>query len=596
MVVHPIVAHHIILYAQVAPATDVPLADSHIHTLLKPSPSDQVVQPHLQPSEHSWNAKRRHIMSRLPYKPASRRVCVNDDDSGDDRSGENAAVPLTHEAVRYPPSQTALSDTPSRRHRRLRRTKATTKSDSSGRPVDTRARSCKGPTPRVEDETPRSSGSVLCRAAPVLTSQSLASCRSGNSSSTKQAVGLVDRAKKPDQVHDLVRPTSSRRDTLTDVRNDSRFTKSKHSAITHDAPETGHDFLAKVDSSCFVQSSRTSIVRSRTRPSRQTRRRHQRTGKVTFLSLPGEVRNQIYSLLIPRMRVLICSNRPNKEQKVEKSLWCNANTVQVRPRFRLSHIVDTCQMEQGLAITTDLLLACQEVRTDIETFLYARTTFCFTSAKVIQRFVSRASPSGLEAIEKLEINQAGYNHPRLLNDDVYRQKYYSSWARACDRAGQAMLHLQSIYLRVEIFDRPLDSDSDLEDLIWKHGLIKLAPRRVEKVHASLSHRMLSRDVARDIAHRLEDCMMTETGRHRRDEAETRQVLRQLRAQSRAAALAVRRAEQEASNLSSPQIVISAQDVLQAQQQKEASPDSKPKPVRKNLVGFSYTQGLGNHGM
>lgn len=523
-------------------------------------------------------------MGGPPYKPLSRRVCLDEEDSDDTLSKGQIALVLMHDEDVASSKQIASSDVVSRRPHRAKR-KA--KSDALGTYASTRLQSRQSSVAQTKDQEISPPSTQSCRSESALLEQSLTLCRPSESYFTKTAGGPVRPEDKNDRPHHSASWTSPTPDPGNEVRGHGRDTKARHATRRSTQPEMGHEFLAEIDPQCFVQCARLTTIPPHERSLRQMRRLRPKMSKVSFLSLPGEIRNQVYSLLIPSMRILVVGNRPNKELQVAQKLWCNADTIQARSHFRLSHIADSRHIEQGLTLTTNLLLACQEIKSDVETFLYARTTFCFTSAKVLHRFLNRASPSGLRVIEKVEIQQAGYNHARLLNNDIYRRKYYRSWARVCDRAGQAMTNLRSVYLRVEIFDWPLDIDDDLDDSMWKHSLVKLAPKRVDQVEVSLSHHMLSQDVARDLSHRLEDCMMTEGGRLRRDEAETRQVMRQLKAQKRATASAARRAEQAMSDRPSAQLVISIQDVLQAQQDYNSSLGSKSKPVKSNLTGYTY---------
>ncbi|KAK5101582.1 hypothetical protein LTR70_000691 [Exophiala xenobiotica] len=268
---------------------------------------------------------------------------------------------------------------------------------------------------------------------------------------------------------------------------------------------------------------------------RPRKRKSKSKGKTTFLSLPGELRNEIYKYLIPECRILITSNKPNKELAQAKKVWSEQQVEHKRPHLRLSHLLDLSQAEQGLGITKNLLLACKQVRNDVELYLYSRTTFCFSATKALHRFLNTASKPGLRAIRKLEILHKGYGHPELTEHQVFQDKYYERWSKVCTQVSEDLSGLEHLKLEAHMRDWPCDLVSAVPNTPWRKACLQMAPRRLLKVEVKLSHDMIHRnDMAlKELARRLENDMMTQEGQDERDLWETEQVLMELAARKAA---------------------------------------------------------------
>lgn len=285
----------------------------------------------------------------------------------------------------------------------------------------------------------------------------------------------------------------------------------------------------------------------KSKASRPRRRNPKSKRKTGFLSLPGELRNEIYKYLIPECRILINCNKPNKELAQAKKVWSEQGGEHQRSALRLCHLLDLSQAEQGLEITKNLLLACKHVRNDVELYLYSRTTFCFSSTKVLHRFLSTASKPGLRAIRKLEIFHQGYGLPELTEHQKYQDKYYERWSKVCTKVGEELSGLEHLKLEAHMRHWPCDLVSAVPNTPWRKACLQMAPRRLQKVEVKLSHDMIHRNemVLKELARRLENDMMTQEGQDERDRWETEQVLKELAArqaakEAKAAARAAKR--------------------------------------------------------
>lgn len=306
-----------------------------------------------------------------------------------------------------------------------------------------------------------------------------------------------------------------------------------------------------------------------TMPNKRKRKSQGSKRKIDFLSLPGELRNEVYRHVIPECRVLIVQTKPNKEMEKQRKIWSEEGVQHKRPRSRLGHLLDIGQISEGLGITMNLLLACKQVRNDVELYLYSRTTFCFSSAKILTRFLDTASQSGVRAIQKAEILHKGYANPELTSHRVYRDRYYSRWSKTCAQVGEEMIGLQHLKLEAHLRDWPCELSAQPLNDTWRRACLQMAPRRLPRVEVRLHHAMIHRNtmVLKELAHKLENDMMTLEGQMERDRVETVQVLRELEAKkaSKEAKAKARLARQNAPT----ELTISKEDIG----------DQKPTPAK-----------------
>lgn len=296
---------------------------------------------------------------------------------------------------------------------------------------------------------------------------------------------------------------------------------------------------------------------------RPKRRKSQPKATTDFLSLPGELRNEVYKHLIPECRILITCNKPNKELAKAREVWSEQEVEHKRPHPRLYHLLDLHQAEKGLGITKCLLSACKQLRNDVELYLYSRTTFCFSSTKALHRFLNTASKPGLRAIRKVEILHMGYGIPALTEHQQFRDKYYERWSKSCIKVGQELSGLEHLKLEAHMRDWPCDLASAAPHTLWRKACLQMAPRRLRKVEVKLFHHMIHRNdmVLKELARRLENDMMSQDGQNERDLLETEKVLEQLAAKK--AAKEARTAARAAKRLAPKSLTISQEVVKQS---------------------------------
>lgn len=284
------------------------------------------------------------------------------------------------------------------------------------------------------------------------------------------------------------------------------------------------------------------------KPKRFKRKQGKRSSEkaISFLSLPGELRNKIYAEAIPECRILVAATKPNKDHAKLKGMWSEEDVKHKRERMKLFHVLDNSNIDEGFELTIALLSTCREVRDDVEQYLYSRTMFCFDSMNVLDRFLRTASKPGLRAIRKVELVHQGYSNPENTRDRVFRDKYYAKWLRTCTLFGNELIGLEELKLEAVLTKWPCEfaALNDSKD-IWRKGCVQLAPRRLKKVHIRLQHPMIrnNRNVLVDLARTLEDDMMTQEGKEARDKWEYDQVVNAVKAKKRAEREAKAKAKQ-----------------------------------------------------
>ncbi|KAH6009307.1 hypothetical protein HBI84_048840 [Parastagonospora nodorum] len=210
---------------------------------------------------------------------------------------------------------------------------------------------------------------------------------------------------------------------------------------------------------------------SRTRPSRSTPKKIR-----GFLSLPGEVRNQIYACYFEsQFRCEIASKGANFHPPKPKTvkLWAGSySTKSPTLQHTSSTKEDTpltirvsrplCKYTIVRGIQTNWLaslfavnLVCKQLHAETLPFLYQNTVFVFDAPKRILSFLGVVSNSKLAYITKLQLYYTTYGSPRMAADGVWQSKHRQSWLRACTAASKKLVSLQSLRIWICVLDSPL---------------------------------------------------------------------------------------------------------------------------------------------
>lgn len=176
--------------------------------------------------------------------------------------------------------------------------------------------------------------------------------------------------------------------------------------------------------------------------------------------------------------------------------------------------------------------------------------------------MDRASLQGLQAIQKVEISHEGYGNPELAENAIFRDKYYSQWTKVCVEAGKRLTGLKHLKINACLWQWPCDMSQLGCNSEWRDAFLQLAPRRLAKVEIFLQHTMFHNNtrLMRDVAHKLEDDMMTDEGRQDRDIAESKLVLARMEAKK--AAKEAKRRAQEAKERAPTEFTITMDQIKQ----------------------------------
>lgn len=197
------------------------------------------------------------------------------------------------------------------------------------------------------------------------------------------------------------------------------------------------------------------LLYSRTKPSSSIPKRLR-----GFLSLSGELRNQIYQYyfdvgfrceLVAQSEKLQGQSKPNTVK-----LWAGAFHQTTKPlRY-------TCkpQEEPSLPITlrvprslgkynqvealktkwptslSALPLTCRQIYRETLVLLYRATVFVSASPSRLTEFLSTAKP---EFVTKLELHYETYGDPKLDQARKWQEKHHNAWERACTAASKRLV-------------------------------------------------------------------------------------------------------------------------------------------------------------
>lgn len=162
--------------------------------------------------------------------------------------------------------------------------------------------------------------------------------------------------------------------------------------------------------------------------------------------------------------------------------------------------------------------------TEVVPFIYASTTFCFETMKVINKFLDLASSAGICSITSLEISHSNYGEPELTIDCKWKDIHDKKWLQTCQRMATMMPKVQNLSLHYRICDWPTQLSLKSP---WAKPLKALkANRGFDYVRATIKHDSFSPQRLRAISRSVENEMMTPAGKEKRDTAEAIEAVRQ----------------------------------------------------------------------
>lgn len=190
-----------------------------------------------------------------------------------------------------------------------------------------------------------------------------------------------------------------------------------------------------------------------------------------FLSLPGEVRNQIYSYYFEsEFRCEIAAKGSSFDQNKAKTvkLWAGAFQTNsqhlkydTKPKenapttIRISRSLGKYKVVQGLqtnwfASLFAINLVCKKLHAETLPFIYQKTTFVFDAPNRITNFLGAVPKSKLKYITKLDLHYTTYGNPKFANDCIWQDKHRKSWIRACGAVSKKLVGLRSLKIWIRV--------------------------------------------------------------------------------------------------------------------------------------------------
>lgn len=239
-----------------------------------------------------------------------------------------------------------------------------------------------------------------------------------------------------------------------------------------------------------------------------------------FLELPGEIRNKIYDLVIPRSHVIVSGSHPKKD--FQHSQKHALNPMRKAPRYRLSGHILT--IDDPYADPLGLLRTCVQVNQEATPIFYSKTTICFHDLKTINKFLNTAPPLGLKDVRSLSLTISTYGEPQLTKDCKWKEKHDQKWDNTCSRLAENLPKLQRLELDLRLATWPTQLSVNAE---WTHPLMQLKKNGLHQVTITLRHYRFNESRLSMAARELEDSMMSEEGRDERDLREALQAVREM---------------------------------------------------------------------
>jgi hypothetical protein len=198
-----------------------------------------------------------------------------------------------------------------------------------------------------------------------------------------------------------------------------------------------------------------------------------------FLSLPGEIRNQIYAQIFEssfRCEVASKCAQFDTPPTRKVKLWAGSfqpgtQHLQYNPKakeenpitIRISRPLGKYNVVKGLqtnwfASLFAINLVCKQIYAETLVFIYHRTTFVFDAPKRLTNFLSTIPKSKLELITSLELHYTTYACPKWTKDRVWQDKHGESWKRACGATAKKLVNLRTLRISVRVYHDPLRFD------------------------------------------------------------------------------------------------------------------------------------------
>ena len=264
-----------------------------------------------------------------------------------------------------------------------------------------------------------------------------------------------------------------------------------------------------------------------------------------FFKLPGELRNRIYGLVFEDRRVGIWRTHPRRELLRSKLAQNAPRPYLTTFKHKTPHLAQPHTESKGKGIVSrrtvahldlppamkpfddvneatyqpspvsdKLLLTCRLIRDEAVPYLYSNTQFVFKSPNTLLRFLRCTPKAGLAAVRYLEVHHNTYGEPRLTEHCEWKVRSDEKWFRACITISEVLTGLTELTLHLGVCDWPTKMELT-ED--WALPLLILGDsgRKLDRADVVIKHRAFDDRHCKIAAEGLEDRLMTEEGRERK---------------------------------------------------------------------------------
>lgn len=238
------------------------------------------------------------------------------------------------------------------------------------------------------------------------------------------------------------------------------------------------------------------------------RTHHKRPASLTFLDLPGEIRNKIYDLVF-EAHVLVTVKHPAKHRLNNSDSSPQSHRAS---RIRLSNqrlYPHSTVSDARYWTRPDLLRVSHQIHDEALTYLYANTTFRFASLLTVNKFVNVAPAEGLKAVRKLELQHSTYGEPKLLVDRKWKQLHDRKWMRTCRQLSEKMINVEHLKIDLRICDWPTQLNLAAA---WAKPLLLLKDKDLAEVR--LTHEAFSAQRLEAASRVVSKAMMNDRGQEK----------------------------------------------------------------------------------
>ena len=210
---------------------------------------------------------------------------------------------------------------------------------------------------------------------------------------------------------------------------------------------------------------------------------HCNKGKIprcNLLSLPGEIRNFIYSLVYDRPLIVEMVS-----PKISTVFWHDEfnklpkGTVILRHPHRLGPYSAQDRHKTHWEYSYNALLCtCKQLYNETTPYLYRSTIFVFHSAHRLQNFLTNVRPCCLSYIGTLYFHHTTYGHPKFPSNESWKQLHQRKLRKTLKDAVLKLNNVNTLRLSLEVDEVPLKFSLDEE---WAEPMLRLADLPLEDV-------------------------------------------------------------------------------------------------------------------